>query len=122
MKFTANRILTLAGFGHALVFAKGETLFVPPVLRAVAVDMGLDPVLDEGDVAPGGTPKDDADTRRAAVKDAMRAIAQRNNADDFDAGGVPKLRAIENLTGGVKPTDAKERTVLWAEVMNDTGA
>ena len=27
----------------------------------------------------------------------MKSIAERNSRDDFDAGGIPKVRAIEAL-------------------------
>ncbi len=122
MKFTSSRKLVLEGFGHVLVFGKGDTLFVPPALHQRAVEQGLEPVLLEGEEAPKAPKTPDDAARITAIKDAMRAIAERNSADDFTAGGLPKVRAIEALTGGVRPADTKEHQALWAEVVASVGA
>lgn len=118
MKFTSSRNLVLAAYGHVVTFAKGDTLFVPPALHQAALEQGLEPVLADGEQAPEQAPKMDDSARIEAVKDAMRAIASRNDAGDFDAGGVPKAKAIRAITGGHEPVDAKERTTLWAQVIN----
>lgn len=118
MKFTAPYAATLEGGGHVLVFAKGETKFVPPALRQAAVAKGFEP--EEGAEITSVSAPDDSG-RKDAVKAAMKLIAERNNADDFDASGTPKVRAIEAVAGGVKPVDNKERLALWAEVAASVG-
>lgn len=120
MKFTSPRNLVLAAYGHVVTFTKGDTLFVPPALHQAALEQGLEPVPADGERAPEQAPKSDDSTRLDAIKNAMRAIATRNDAGDFDAGGVPKVKAIRAITGGHEPVDAKERTALWAEVINST--
>lgn len=121
MKFKASRSITLTAFGHVLIFGKGETLFVPPSLHTLAVEQGLDPVPEEGETPPEVAPKTDDSERVEKLKAAMHEIATRNNAADFDAGGVPKVRAIREASGGAEPVDAKERTALWAAVINSVG-
>lgn len=116
MKFTSSRKITLTGLGHVISFEKGECLFVPPALHQEALAQGLEPDGDVTGMRPVARP-DDA-TRIEAVKEAMKLIAERNDPGDFDAAGTPKVRAIENLTGGAKPADGKERLALWAEVAN----
>lgn len=122
MKFTSSRKILIAAMGHAVWFEKGDTHFLPPALHQVALEQGLEALPDDGETAPVRAPATDDTARVEAIKAAMRAIAEKNNPDDFDAGGTPKVRAIENLTGGMKPTDAKERAALWAEVINSTEA
>ena len=123
MKFTSSRKLILAALGHVITFDKGDTLFVPPSLHQQALEQGLEPMPEDGeDVAEAVAKPDDA-SRVEAIKVAMKLIAERNNADAttalenaIRAGGIPKIRAIESLTDGAKPTDAKEHQALWAEV------
>lgn len=122
MKFTSSRKLTLTGFGHVISFRKGDTLFVPPALHQEALAQGLEPVAEQDEATPTAAPRLDDSGRIEAIKAAMHQIAQRNDAGDFDAAGTPKLRAIENLTGGAKPVDSKERQSLWAEVVASVGA
>ena len=121
MKFKSSRTVVLSGMGHHLVFTKGQTLFVPPVLHTHAMTEGLEAVPDQGETAPEAAQPVDDTARIEAIKQAMRQIAERNNSDDFDGSGTPKVRAIENLTGGVKPVDNKERQALWGEVVASVG-
>lgn len=121
MKFKSTRKITLAGFGHVVNFDKGQTLFVPPALHQEAMAQGLDPVVGEGETAPKAPKQFDDSARLDAIRAAMQQIAERNNSDDFDAAGTPKLRAIENITGGHKPVDGKERQSLWVEVIASVG-
>ncbi len=114
MKFTSSRKLVLAALGHVITFDKGDTLHVPPALHSLALEQGLEPA-DGAGVAQAPAKPDDA-ARAEAIKIAMKLIAERNNADDFTAGGIPKIRAIEALTDGAKPLDAKEHQALWGEV------
>ena len=117
MKFTSPRKILVAAMGHAVWFDKGATHFLPPALHQAALEQGLEAVPEDGEAAPERAASPDDSARVEAIKAAMRAIAEKNSADDFDAGGTPKVRAIENLTGGLKPADAKERAALWAEVV-----
>lgn len=113
MKFTSPYNVMLAEAGHVVTFAKGETKFVPPALRQLALAKGLEPEEGAGivkDVAP------DDSARKEAVMAAMRKIAERNDSGDFTAGGSPKVHAIQALTGGAKPADANELLELWAAV------
>lgn len=119
MKFTSSRKLVLAGMGHVVTFQKGDTLFVPPILHQEALAQGLEP--EDGSLELRASKAPDDSSRVEAITTAMKMIAERNSADDFDAAGIPKVRAIEALTGGVKPADNKERLALWAEVLASVG-
>lgn len=117
MQFTSHRKLVLAAAGHVLPFEKGDTKFVPPILRPKALEEGLEPVLEEGQAAPA-TPVTPADTARVeAVKAALRVIRDRNRRTDFDGGGAPTVKAIQaESEGSAAPNDKAERLALWAEV------
>ena len=114
MEFTSHRKLTLAALGHVVVFEKGATHYVPPALRQLALEQGLEPA--NGAALERGPAKQEDGARLETIKTAMKLIAERNNPDDFTAGGLPKVRAIEALADGAKPADAKEHQALWAEV------
>lgn len=118
MNFTSNRKITLSGGGHVVSFDKGESKFLPPSLHQEALMQGLEADVGDED-APTLDPAPDEAARTDAISAALKAIATRNNPDDFDASGTPKVKAIEALTGGHKPRDAKERQALWADVANN---
>lgn len=52
--------------------------------------------------------------REGLIKMAMSDMVAINNADDFDANGAPKLRALNALLPFKATSD--ERSALWAEV------
>ena len=117
MKFSSTRKLVLAAFGHVVTFGKNDTQFVPPVLHQLALEQGLDPVPEGDEDAPERVVVPDDSARVEAIKTAMQLIAERNRPDDFTAGGIPKIKAVEALTDGQKPVDAREHQALWAEVV-----
>lgn len=116
MKFTSPRNITLAAGGHVVPFKKGETHNLPPAMYQKALAEGLEP--EDKDVVL--EPVEDDAERVAKIKAAMLDIATKNDAADFDAGGAPKVKAIEAVAG-VKPTNSDERLKLWAEVKNSIG-
>lgn len=116
MNFTSNRKITIAGGGHVVSFEKGESKALPPSLHRSAMEQGLEA---DGEVDMSENPDEVA--RIDAIRAAMKAIGARNDTADFDAAGCPKMTAIEALTGGAKPLNAKERQSLWAEVSSGTG-
>ncbi len=110
MLFTSPRKVVLAALGHVVAFEKGQTLNLPVALHQIALEQGLEPAED---IVREAKPDDSA--RVEAIKAAMQQIAERNSRDDFDAGGIPKVRAIEALAGH-KPASNDERLALWGEV------
>lgn len=117
MKFSSTRKLVLAAFGHVITFEKNDTQFVPRALHQLALEQGLDPVPEGDEDTPERVVAPDDSARVEAIKTAMQLIAERNRSDDFTAGGIPKIKAIEALTDGQKPIDAREHQALWAEVV-----
>jgi hypothetical protein len=113
MKFTLNRDLVHAStLGHCVEFKKGEPTFVPEPLHREVLAMGAEPE-SELDLPETGNPNEpkDAGERYKAIVAAFEALTLRNNRDDFDAGGKPKLQPLrEQLGFGV---DAKERDKAW---------
>ena len=116
MQFTSPRKVVLAALGHVVAFEKGETHNLPVALHQVALEQGLEPA-----EALAREQKPDDSVRIEAIKAAMLQIAERNARDDFDAGGIPKVRAIEALADA-KPANNDERLALWAEVTRNVGA
>lgn len=115
MKFTSPRKVVLAAMGHVVAFEKGDTHNLPVALHQVALEQGLEPA-----EAITREQKPDDSERIEAIKAAMRQIAERNARDDFDAGGIPKVRAIEALADA-KPVSNDERLALWGEVTRSIG-
>ena len=112
MLFKSTRKLTLAHLGHVIVFAKGDTKFVPPALHQEAVEQGLDAV--DGDVTSSKQVVNDQ-LRVNALKDAMAEILKTNKRDHFDAGGVPRMVVVQEMANATLK-DNDERLALWAEV------
>ena len=115
MQFTSPRKVILSAMGHVVAFEKGQTLNLPVALHQVALEQGLEPA-----EAITREQKPDDSERIEAIKAAMRQIAERNARDDFDAGGIPKVRAIEALANA-KPVSNDERLALWGEVTRSIG-
>lgn len=118
MKFTSPRKIVLAAFGHVVAFEKGDTKFLPKPLHAKAMEEGLEPEA-EAEVAVAVNTVDDAD-RIAKIKEAMAVILENNDSKDFTAGGAPKVKVVEDLSG-VKLKNAEEGLKLWAEVRDGAG-
>lgn len=115
MKFTSPRNVVLAAMGHLVAFKKGETHNLPVALHQIALEQGLEPA----EAIVRETKPDDS-VRTDAIKAAMRQIATQNKRDDFDAGGIPRARAVEALAN-VKIANNDERMALWGEVINSAG-
>ena len=116
MQFTSPRKVILSAMGHVVAFEKGQTLNLPVALHQVALEQGLEPA-----DAIAREQKPDDSERIEAIKTAMQQIAVRNARDDFDAGGIPKVRAIEALANA-KPVSNDERLALWGEVTRSIGS
>lgn len=128
MKFTANRKITLALGGHVLAFEKGDVKYVPPVLRSLAMAEGMDYEGGE-DAAADQKALEAADAaekaRVAAVKLAMKSIAEKGDPKDFDSGGMPTAKAINAAIaaagGNHKVGNKDELVALWGEVASAVG-
>ena len=56
--------------------------------------------------------------REKAIKNAIAAICQRNNSEDFGAANAPKPTAIEKEVGF--SVDTRERNVVWDAYIKET--
>jgi len=98
-----DRNYTLAStLGHILTFKKGQTLNVPPIMVHACAQIGArrvdgQDVFEEPEpVAP--QPVDPAQ-RLVAIRKAVEVVVDKNEREDFTAGGSPKVTAVSRETG-----------------------
>lgn len=104
MKLNRNYRLATT-LGHVIVFKKGEEIDVPDTIVRAAIDIGAEfcnegareEVFKEPEAGPV-TPVVPAE-RQDAIIEAIAAISERNNRDDFTATGNPTMKAIQEETG-----------------------
>lgn len=101
--------------GHTIAFKANVPQDVPDSLYAEALAFNIIP-------ASGKASEQDAPAQQGAVQvmgplrdaliyNAIQTLVKRNTSDDFDGGGVPKVAAINDLSG-VK-LGAPERSKYW---------
>lgn len=116
MVLSRNYVLT-STFNHTIKFEKGKPVGVPPMLVKKALEIGavmvnnddIELVLPEEAKPVKGVPI--GDERETAVFEAFRQLAEKNDPDDFTAGGKPKFKAVTHITGF--RVDAGEVADLW---------
>lgn len=124
--FVSRRTINVATpFGQTISFEKGKPTHVPKQLHSFMIEKGILPCDAKGeelDLEAAGavtqpdeparlSAPEDADERLDAIKTVVRAIAERNNAADFNAGGTPKADAV-SLALGWK-ADQREVRQAW---------
>ena len=117
--FILNRNYPLQGFGHSINFKKDEETWVPQLLVNDAVAIGAVPADGQPiDVLGPETPPPvplTADEREAllmaAFDDLMARAGDPVYREDFNAQGLPNLKALEKIVG-FEPA-SKERKELW---------
>lgn len=98
------RTFTLATkTGHTIRFEAKVPRNVPDIVVADAMQAGCVPT-DEAAVPFYEDTKKayvefQGDVRRSMLYLAVKMIAERNKASDFDAGGVPKTAVVSNILG-----------------------
>lgn len=99
MKMLQNRNVSTK-LGHMLVFEANVARNVPPEAIGDAQAAGAVLVGNEGAVADEETAGHQifavsAELRRSVILRVIEALVQRNASADFDAGGQPKMAAIQ---------------------------
>lgn len=123
MKFTMRRDRVIVGLGHAIEFTKDVPTYVPPELRKLVYESGGEPadanaVIDEPVKSNPGEPQD-PEERREQLLEAIAALVEGGNRDDFTAAGAPHTKALTGLLGW-QPT-AQERDEAWLAHQADKG-
>lgn len=98
-----NRNYTLTSTqGHSVRFEKGTPVHVPPGLYGEVLALGGEFVDGEGlpeqAVKANQEPLDGVE-RDQRLLDAVCAIAETNDVDDFTAAGMPKAEAVAKRAG-----------------------
>lgn len=101
--------------GHTVTFKANVPTAVPDMLYAEALSFNIIPA--SGKAASQDLPAPQASVsvmgplRDALIYNAIQTIVNRNQTEDFDGGGVPKIPSIAELSG-VK-LGAQERNKYW---------
>ena len=99
-----NRTHNLATiYGHSIQFTKGEPVLVPPSVQGPALAIGAEfvdglPAIEEV-VNTGPVEPQDLAERADAVLVAVRAVLDKNDVEDFTAGGIPKEGSVSKILG-----------------------
>ena len=116
MEYIAPRNMTVTSLsGRSVQFVKGEPKYAPHQMHGELIAQGVVPAeempaapVDDGPRAP-----DTEAERQAAIFEAFKAIALKDNRKEFTASGMPHVAVIEKIVGW--DVDSKERDALWAK-------
>lgn len=116
MKFTFHRDRVIATTkGHCLRFVKGVPTEVPALVYDEVIAAGGIPeseIPEDPVVVKAKGPQDPAE-RELELTCAFETILLRNKREDFTAGNVPHLKAVNAALGW--EVDAKERDIAWVK-------
>ncbi len=102
--YVSNRDVRLeTTFGVSIEFKKGEPVYVHPLARKAAVEIGILPV--DQDALPfeekttEAAPAPEGDERSELIEEALAEIRDRNDVSEFNAHGVPKVQVAQDILG-----------------------
>lgn len=108
--------------GHVIVFKANEPQFVPKAIRPEMDALGILPVdgkmpeeLAKKEVEPEPDPV--GLERIEKIKQAFTQIIEMDDAGNFTATGVPKTKAVKNITE--MSVTSKEIGELWIKYRGD---
>lgn len=114
-----QRDFVIKALGHSIPFKTGEEQWVPPECHAEAMKYGAVPVdkdvdleLEPAPVRPKAVTGQDRDE---ALFDAVKYLKQTNEADNFGANGLPKVKAVASIVGF--DVSGAERDGAWNKMM-----
>lgn len=116
-KLVLNRDEVLRSLtGHSISFIENIPVAVPQAMYAEALAIGAKPVGD-GDEVDLRKPDPDAPPadieRPALILEAIEAIIQEDNRDEFTASGKPSVGAVSDRVGF--KVSAVELNAVWQE-------
>lgn len=130
MKFVSNRdvVVRSKNSGQAIRFEKDVPQAVPKAMWQEVQERGILPVEDTGaPVKPGANPAEtpvvkivlppEGEERVDRIKEAFKAIVERNNPSDFTGGGTPSASAVSTVLRF--KVDQKEVRSLWEKERNN---
>lgn len=90
--------------GHMITFKKDEPVSVPSLMVRSCAEIGAKRVDKKDALKPEAeqqkpTQPIDPGQRLEEVRAAIGAIVERNDVDDFTAGGTPKVKAVTKQAG-----------------------
>ncbi len=118
--YVSNRDYRLAtSFGIAILFKKDTPVYVPPTARKAAMEVGIllvnkDETPFEEEAKADETIDPQGLERDQLIEEALREIKDRNDVDEFNAHGVPKVQKTEDILGF--NVSAGEVKTLWMSV------
>jgi len=100
--------------GHVIHFPKGKPVYVPPAVRAQAVELACLPVNGEMpfEQEVEEEPELQGDPRIKRLDEAVAMLATINDSKDFTSAGVPQIPALMREAKLVRVT-ASERDEAW---------
>lgn len=119
VKMTLDRNFTVRStLGHMITFKKDEPLTIPAVMVRTCAEVGarrvdgVDAMAAEIVEAKSAQPIDPGH-RLEDVRAAIERIVERNDVDEFTAGGTPKTAAITSEAG--YKIDRTEVITAWKQ-------
>lgn len=122
--FVSNRDINIGStLGYSIEFKRGRPTHVPRRMHSLVMERGCVPcdpagkILDADKIQdPVEAPTvllapDDADERADKILEVVKALAKRNDAKSFSAGGVPTATAVSAALGW--KVDQKEIRPVW---------
>lgn len=117
-KMYANRDVTLRSTkGPVIRFKKNEPKNVPKSIEDEAMRIGIIPVEPEDvgkeEVSQGPAKPETAQERHEVIRDAVDAMIEANDRNEFNASGLPKTNSLSTRVGF--KVDASERDKAFEE-------
>lgn len=120
--YVANRNVRVAtSYGFVIAFKKDEPKFIPPLVREEMLQYGILPVNGDLPTKEAEQPEREpiGEERSKKIYDAVVKIAERNDPDEFTAGGIPKEDAVFREGGfRVNRREIREAFTKYRQVLS----
>jgi len=100
--FVSNRNVTVdTDYGYTIRFKKDDPVYVPPLAREAVVALGVMPIDGElPEIEEHLKPAEPiGPERKRLIEAAVKAMREKNDVNDFTAGGIPKESAMQRDLG-----------------------
>ena len=100
--YVANRdVMVPTDYGYMIGFKKDVPMYVPPLAREACLAKGIMPVDGEIPIVKEEEKPQEpiGPERKRQIKAGIKVLMEKNDTNDFTAGGVPKEAALRRDLG-----------------------